>query len=539
MLLLIPVLAPLLKTDRITLSLLPTATFCQNLFYKRSKMGVDASLSAESSDNSNKKSKKKNHDHDEIQKRKKLKKKQRKERKKLKLQQQEKKQEKNEKKKEEEEADSRDDSKKEKKQDHPPAKVEKKYKEGRTSEDKYSLINSKGEKTKKKESKQKKKRKREEESYEDYKSNSVTQPDANQGKEEKEEHDKSKVDRTSSSSKYQKKDNKRKYPGSTSSQPVDGAGGNAATRNKDNSKNKPPAVVSNASIPSTATQPPQYAFQVDDTDHCETPLKAYQDIVVVLDRICDKLNKSRKSLIVYDPYYCNGGIVTKLWSLGFQTVINRNHDFYNDIATNNVPKYDVLVTNPPYSGIHMEKALQFCYQQQNQPFLLLLPHFVYTKDYYHRSIQAPTATPISNTYEQYLFFLVPEVRYSYVPPSWVSTNSGSKALDKGKDTTAPFPSFWYCKDHGCKNNYRSGTDADDNNILSKRWLEETFGESGKVVGRSKHRQLATSTLRYASCTKDLPRSFKGEFDTSNKRPNPKARKRAAAKKKRDFNHGWY
>ena len=76
-----------------------------------------------------------------------------------------------------------------------------------------------------------------------------------------------------------------------------------------------------------------------------------------------------------------------------------------------------------------------------------------------------------------------------------------------------------------------GTYASDSVIgLSHSKLYE-FGESGKIV-RANH---LTSKLRYASCTKDIPRSFKGEFDTSNKRPNPKARKRAAAaaaKKKR-------
>ena len=46
-----------------------------------------------------------------------------------------------------------------------------------------------------------------------------------------------------------------------------------------------------------------------------------------------------------------------------------------------VPKYDVLVTNPPYSGDHMERLLRFARESQ-KPFLLLLPTFVAAEKYY-------------------------------------------------------------------------------------------------------------------------------------------------------------
>lgn len=250
---------------------------------------------------------------------------------------------------------------------------------------------------------------------------------------------------------------------------------------------------------------PTYSFQVDDTDHCETPLKAYRDVGIVLQKIAESKGKDRSSLCIYDPYFCDGGVITKLASLGFSSVINRNRDFYQDIGNGATPDYDVLVTNPPYSGVHMEKLLAFCAQNQKKPFLLLLPHFVYTKDYFHRSLQSVSSPPN-------LFFLVPETRYSYVPPTWVEASGGSKALGRGKETTAPFPSFWYChaKPHD----------------IPRKWLVQTFGPTGSI--RPKH----SSRLRYAQSTNDIPRDFKGEFDASKKRPNPKARKRAA-KKRRD------
>jgi len=259
---------------------------------------------------------------------------------------------------------------------------------------------------------------------------------------------------------------------------------------------------------------PRYSFQVDDTDHCETPIQAYKDLLPILDRIAKSLNKKRSNLIIYDPYYCDGGVKKKLNSYGFTSVINRNRDFYEDIQKKQTPEYDVLVTNPPYSGVHMEKLLEFCSEiasrsgsvsgsGSGKPFLLLLPHFVYTKDYYSRALSSKVSSDI--------FFLVPEIRYSYFPPAWVEAKTGSKAIEQGRIKTAPFPSFWYAF-------------APSKQIIHPTWLVDNFGPSGSV--RPKHR----SKLRYATCTQHIPRDFRGEFDPNKKRANPKARKRAAKRR---------
>lgn len=170
----------------------------------------------------------------------------------------------------------------------------------------------------------------------------------------------------------------------------------------------------------------------------------------------------------------------------------------------------VLVTNPPYSGVHMGTLLGYCKQiatatitDKKKPFLLLLPHYVYNKDYYQLMLGKEVLSA--------MFFLVPMSRYNYVPPSWVEADKGSKALVSGKRDTAPFPSFRYC--HAGAN--------DNTSLIESNWLVEKFGSSGTV--RPKHH----SKLRYAKCTKDIPRDFRGEFDPNNKRANPKARKRAA------------
>jgi len=314
-----------------------------------------------------------------------------------------------------------------------------------------------------------------------------------------------------------------------------------------------------------------HPFEVDDSDHCETPLKAYQDLEVVLDRLLllvededdivindddndkkeKKKRKQRSELRIYDPYYCDGGVNHKLSSMGFTNVINNNRDFYKDIETNSIPEYDVLVTNPPYSGIHIEKLLQYIVsmtssstsennynKNRNKPCFLLLPHFVYTKDYYERTISRYCCNNNNNNgrNNSFFYFLIPEIRYAYVPPDWVNRRCGSKALAKGKETTAPFPSFWYC--HTPSSTLTSTTTTtvisstnnnnkcNDNMVTPHWWLEETFGISGQI--RSKH---SKSKIRYAKITKDIPRDFKGEFDKNKKRPNPKARKRLAAQKR--------
>ena len=119
---------------------------------------------------------------------------------------------------------------------------------------------------------------------------------------------------------------------------------------------------------------------------------------------------------------------------------------------------------------------------------------------------------LSKSIREKIYFLIPEDRYSYVPPIWVQKDVGSTALAKGKTKTAPFPSFWYC--------------YTDQSLIPSKWLVHKFGPSGLV--RSKD---VRSKLRYANSTKDIPRDFKGEFDQTKKRPNPKARKRAAKKRR--------
>jgi len=136
----------------------------------------------------------------------------------------------------------------------------------------------------------------------------------------------------------------------------------------------------------------EYSYVTDDADHCETPLDAYEHIAVLLDRVMS--GKARSSLRIYDPYYCEGGVVQRLGSLGFTNVYNRKEDFYAAVAQGTTPDFDVLVTNPPYSGDNISRLLDFCLASR-KPWFLLVPNWVYTKSYYARILSGGSSTSTS------------------------------------------------------------------------------------------------------------------------------------------------
>jgi len=169
---------------------------------------------------------------------------------------------------------------------------------------------------------------------------------------------------------------------------------------------------------------PTWSFTVDYNDHFETPSVAYQHLLPWLQAQADYLNKPLKDLIVYDPYYCNGRMINLLYELGVTKVINENIDFYGAIKRNTIPEHDVLVTNPPYSGVHKTLLLEYLASAASKakPFALLLPSYCTTKSYWKQYIQ--------NSSEK-VFYLVPAIHYEYLHPEGT-----------GKDIP-PFHSAWF------------------------------------------------------------------------------------------------
>jgi hypothetical protein len=196
---------------------------------------------------------------------------------------------------------------------------------------------------------------------------------------------------------------------------------------------------------------PQFPFPTDPDDHCETPLQAYRDVQPFLQFLQQEhdqqqarhitMTKAPKgkssassSLRIYDPYYCNGAVKRHFSVLGFDQVYNVKEDCYQVWKSGQTtPQFDVLVTNPPYSGDHMERLLQQLFQSSsfhNRPWLLLLPNWVHKKDYYKQHTATRRCQP---------FYLVPQKRYVYEPPRHFRQPKRSDVHVK----SSPFVSMWY------------------------------------------------------------------------------------------------
>ena len=193
-----------------------------------------------------------------------------------------------------------------------------------------------------------------------------------------------------------------------------------------------------------------WTFDVDYNDHFETPKVAYEDIQPILHEITRAKSKTNDDLIIYDPYYCAGGMVEMLTELGYHKIINNNRDFYTDIAKKQIPNHDMLITNPPYSGEHKTKLLHYLLSTtlkefplgQAKPFALLLPIYTANKNYWKEFViqyNQAIATAISSSSNSkssgnavggkhshsptagihprnYVFYVVPPDSYEYRHP---------------------------------------------------------------------------------------------------------------------------
>lgn len=178
------------------------------------------------------------------------------------------------------------------------------------------------------------------------------------------------------------------------------------------------------------TAPAWYPFEVDDADHCESPADAYKHIAPALRELCERLGKTPETCQIYDPYFCAGSVIANLGVCGFTNVYNKCEDFYQVQRENRVPAFDIVVTNPPYSGDHVERVLQFCLRS-GRPWFLLLPNFFIAKPWYTQHTNEAGEKP---------FYLVPRKRYLYRTPK-----GGRSKDDMRKDRkTSPFTTFWYC-----------------------------------------------------------------------------------------------
>jgi len=182
---------------------------------------------------------------------------------------------------------------------------------------------------------------------------------------------------------------------------------------------------------------PEYPFPVCSDDHCETGIESYRDIAPLLSFLATRLGKNPASLKIYDPFYCAGAVLVHLKKLGFESVYNKCEDFYAVVKRGKVPSHDVVVTNPPYSGDHVERLLKWCRSNQ-KPFLLLMPGYFCNKPYYDLALGGPAEAGS-------MLYLCPKKRYAYWTPKGLRDSDRVQAQHSGSggNRTSPFVSLWY------------------------------------------------------------------------------------------------
>eukprot|EP01032_Pedospumella_encystans_P008144 gene8144-9700_t len=280
-------------------------------------------------------------------------------------------------------------------------------------------------------------------------------------------------------------------------------------------------------------------FAVDYNDHFETPPIAYKDLSPVLEALAHCVGKTTADLAVYDPYWCEGSMVSHMRELGYENVINRNRDFYMDIKKKNIPGYDILVTNPPYSGEHKVNLLKFlathtaassasnnrnsavanntsekstvAVENKNTdnadklkpttlPFALLLPVYTATKSYWKDFVHAQSLLGKN------CFYILPPDYYEYSHPEGT-----------GKDIP-PFYSAWFL----------GGFSTDQKNSITQSLRTKPRTAIPAKPTNPPLKRLSFPVLTVAESVDAL---VSRGVVTDSKRPNPKQRQKMKQKGK--------
>lgn len=149
-------------------------------------------------------------------------------------------------------------------------------------------------------------------------------------------------------------------------------------------------------------------------DDRETPLKAIEDIFPIIISIKIYKQSQLEDIQIYDPYYCNGNIKIRLQSLGLNInkIQNEPIDCYQAQKKNLVKPFDLLLSNPPYSGDHIRRCIQYSVKSK-KPWLLLLPSNVIHRQWFVNDIKNYNIMYIA-PYEKYIFE-VNETNISHIP----------------------------------------------------------------------------------------------------------------------------
>ena len=115
-------------------------------------------------------------------------------------------------------------------------------------------------------------------------------------------------------------------------------------------------------------------------------------------------------------------------------------------------EYDVLVTNPPFSGDHLHKILRYVLGplHNGRPFLLLMPNYVCLKPFCRRAIT--TAAYTARQQQQHQHQHVPEEPLLLAPPSrYAFDDRGQRGegtaeqqqQQQDRQSNQPYVCLWY------------------------------------------------------------------------------------------------
>jgi hypothetical protein len=246
----------------------------------------------------------------------------------------------------------------------------------------------------------------------------------------------------------------------------------------------------------------------DPADDCETPLEAYTHVAPILRKIAQRKKIATHDLCLWDPYFCQGAAQLRLRSLGFKRARNEDVDFYSLINGGNggthggegystvtpgseregdgapsvvtktkdtktkraevkIPKrdFDVLVTNPPFSGDHAKVLAGYLVGLPKQtPWAVLLPEYVHRKTWW---------APLTKKHPQMLF-VVPKKRYAFV------AKSGGRLANAGRTLCRHFSRDGSCpKGDGCAFVHRGTWGGGGGINCQPKYPRDDGGGSGK------------------------------------------------------------
>lgn len=139
-------------------------------------------------------------------------------------------------------------------------------------------------------------------------------------------------------------------------------------------------------------------------DDRETPFRALADLLPILSALGNIYCQSNLlQLSIYDPYYCNGRIKIHLENLGLNSNLIQNEptDCYAAQKNGKVKPFDILLSNPPYSGDHIRRCIHYSVKCQ-KPWALLLPSNVIHRSWFVEEIK-----------DSSILYVAPHSRYEF------------------------------------------------------------------------------------------------------------------------------